>query len=201
MFYFYNVKNFNKLKNNVYTPLFFLNNYTKYYFRSVLNLTQSLVDNYDFSILNQIDLKNVGYSFIINNSFYLNKLNKTIKFKYLSSLNISKTYLDSFYTLFNLNQKTFIVIKPKRGGFKVYNSGLIGFLSKIELKFVLSLLSKTKLFSIMKNKFFIIQFSANFLKLTIKIYFLKKYVKRLLKKKRHVSGLIFLFSVSEVNFK
>ena len=125
MFYFYNVKNLNKLKNSVYTPIFFLNNYTKYYFRSVLNLTQSLVDNYDFSILNQIVLKNVGYSFIINNSFYLNKLNKTIKFKYLSSLNISKTYLDSFYTLFNLNQKTFIVIKPKRGGFKVYNLSLI----------------------------------------------------------------------------
>lgn len=201
MVYFYNIKNFNKLKNNVYTPIYFLNNYTKYYFRVVLNVTQSIVDNYDFSVFNQINLKNVGYSFVINNSFYLNNLNKAIKFKYFSSLNISKRYLENFYEIFKFNKKTFIVIKPKRGGLKVYNSGLIGFLSKTELKCVLRLLSRIKMFSIIKNKFLVIQLSANFLQLNIKIYVSKKYGKRLKKRKRYVSSLNFLFSVAEIKFQ
>lgn len=200
MFYFYNVKNFNNLKNNVYIPLFFLDNYTKYYFRVILNFTQSIVDNYDFSVFNQINLKKVGYSFIINKSSYLNKLNKTIKFNYLNSLNISKNYLNSFYELCKLNQKTFLVIKPKRGGLKVYNSGIIGFLSKIELKYILRLLSNIKAFNILKNKFLIIHLSAKFLQLNIKIHVSKKYKKRLIKKKRCISSLNFLFSVADSKF-
>jgi len=200
MSYFYNVKNYNKLKYNIYEPVFFSDNYTKYYSRVILSFNQSILDNYDFSIFNQINLKEVGYSFIINNSLYLNNLNKTIKFKYLNYLNVSKDYLENFYKLLNLSQKTFIIVKPKRGGLKVYNSGIIGFFSKIELKYLLRLLSNIKMFSIFRNKFLIIQFSANFLQLNIKIHLLKKYKKRKIRKKRYTSSLNFLFSLVETNF-
>jgi len=123
----------------------------------------------------------------------LNNLNKTIKFKYLNYLNASKNYLENFYKLLKLNQKTFIIIKPKRGGLKVYNSGIIGFFSKVELKYLLRLLSNIKMFSIFRNKFLIIQFSANFLQLNIKIHLLKNIKTSYKKKALYLKFKFFIF--------
>lgn len=196
MFYFYNIKNFNKLKNHIYTPILFLDNYTKYYFRVILNFNQAIVDNYTSSTFTKNSLKNVGYSFIINKTIYTNNLNKLVKFNYIYTLSIPKQYLHSFSSLLQVNKSTFILIKPKRSGFKIYNSGVIGFLSKIELKQIMCLLINTRMFSVIKQKFLVIQFSTNFFKLSVKLYYSKKFVNRLLKKKRNTTALNFLFSIS-----
>ena len=188
MHYFYNLKNLNTLKNTFYIPIYFSDIYSKYYNRFILNINQSIIDNGNFTSFNQVNFKALGYSFIINQCDYSNNYNKMIKFKYLNKISIFKKYLDKFYNLLNINCGIFIILSPKRNGFKVYSTGIVGFLPKIEIKSILHILYKTNVFSIIKNKFLVVKFFTTFFKLKIKLLGLKNVVNRFLKKKKRNLG-------------
>jgi hypothetical protein len=71
-----------------------------------------------------------GRSFYGKNEIYTNQLNKHLKFKYFSAQETNLTF-NNFQTLLQNKSTTFssvIVLNPLKGGYRIYNSGVIGFI-------------------------------------------------------------------------
>lgn len=140
----YQIILYKKYLNNVYTQ--------KLLVRAVLfnDNNYLLVDNYtNFEIF----LKNSSMSTLLSNNFkigkslfstvlkYQNVLNPSLCFYqnsyFLNKINSSVSYLTEFYTNLKnfkfLKKTSFLCLKPIKGGYKCYSSGIIGFLPNNQL--------------------------------------------------------------------
>ena len=71
-----------------------------------------------------------GRSFYGRNHIYTNQLNKHLKFKYFSAQEIN-VCSNTFQKLLQSRHNTFssiIFLNPLKGGYRIYKSGVIGFI-------------------------------------------------------------------------
>jgi ribosomal protein S1 len=122
------------------------NVYGKSFLRSSLDTINTIDSHFSFTTISKIQLKKINSNnhYIgssINSEYceYKNKLNHLLKFKSLSLNLIETNYslISSFYnSLEFLNQNniksncSLLVLKPKKGGYHCYSSGVIGFLPR-----------------------------------------------------------------------
>jgi hypothetical protein len=151
-------KNQNFLNDTINKKLLNKSIYEKFYIRgSLLGLKNiQILDNngalYNFPVQIQPKSYNTktvkyveGFSLNASSFFYRNKLNNALKFRLfiLNSLKY-KGLIDSFYNclevlnIFGSSFNSLMVLKPIKGGFSCYSSGLFGFLPRSHGLFLIS---------------------------------------------------------------
>lgn len=128
--------------------------YEKYFIRkqflekSSKNINYNIYNIDTFKNITNVFLKKkyITGSFLILNKFYFkHKLNKDLQFKsFLScSLKLKTSLLNDLYLsilCFKRNSlidfRSIVILKPIKGGFKVYSAGVIGFFSKTQFWFL-----------------------------------------------------------------
>ena len=144
-------KNQNLLKSVVRKKILSKDTFAKSYIRGSLfnSETINIVDNNNsfsnLSVRNTLRIygKNFvkqlnGVSLQTNSFFYKNKLNNKLKFRsfvlnFVRYKNLINSFYDSLKMLEVSNKKvlnTLLVLKPKKGGFNCYSSGVHGFLPR-----------------------------------------------------------------------
>lgn len=187
--------------------------YDKFYIRNELLDTNSHFYNYrkntkvGFSVNQSI----YTYSHIYNNKFTFNSfLNKEIKH--------SRSYIDNYYkTLLTLtsNKKSllFFLLRPQKGGFYSYHSGMVGFIPAGNIKLLIyNLLSRLRI-----KDFLTLMYTLSNVSKTLNCFrlFLYNVKVKLLRfyKKRHfscikrgiyskiLSNSIFLFKTNKIRYE
>lgn len=188
-----------------------LNNNRKIFVRPGTNAL-TFIDNYS-NIKNLNIVENTGSVFkmatlLIKTSRYIKNYNFFIITK-----NKPKDYLLIDFILYLKQTNNFILLKPTRGGFKVYSNGLSGIVPKIELKKILFLnnnILKFLLLNIFFKKFLVLRLPTTISKynLTIrrrklklyKIVFFKFINKKKYEKKRNFKKVRMRYFKKTVKF-
>lgn len=131
-----NIQNINIYKEKILKQYYF----EKHYIRKNINEKIFLTDNNNSFNNVFILTKNskIGKSIQLNSYFLENKYNKSLRLELLFNLDNLSVTENTFKTLKVLKEKNFLrtslITQPVKGGFKVYSSGIYGFLPKSQFK-------------------------------------------------------------------